>query len=136
MENLFFRRHFTEPRNTVLAVDAWLLKITYELSERRTGGGVRQRRGFEVFRDEQFVSDLLVYGLWNLVAGGVVLLYQETALLRLSEVPNIEDGKSFEQVFEPWAKMRVLVGGVQRAKRRVSVLPLVRQIDGPRIDNQ
>ena len=27
-ENLFLRRHFTEPRNAVLAVDAWLLKIS------------------------------------------------------------------------------------------------------------
>src|SRR5208282_6924822 len=100
------------------------------------GGGVRQRRGFEVFRDEQFVHNLLVYGLWNLVTGGVVLLYKETALLWLSEVPDIEDGKSVEQVFEPWTKMRILVGGVQRAKRWVSFLPLVRKIDGPRINNQ
>src|SRR5208282_4091561 len=100
------------------------------------GGGVRQRRGFEVFRDEQFVHNLLVYGLWNLVADGVVLLYKETALLWLREVPDIEDGKSVEQVFEARAKMRILVGDVQRAKSWVSLLPLVRQIDGPRIHDQ
>ena len=71
-----------------------------------------QRRCLEVFRDEQFIYNLLVYGLWNLVAGGVVLLDEKTALLWLCEVPYIEDGKSVEQLFEPWAKMGILLGSV------------------------
>ena len=71
-----------------------------------------QSRSFEVFRDEEFVNDLVIYRLWNLVSRSVVLLDEETALLRVGEIPYIEDGKSVEQIFNFGAKMRVLVSGV------------------------
>ena len=94
-----------------------------------------ESRSFKVFRDEQFVYYFFIYRLWNLVSGSVVLLDEEMALLRLGEIPYVEDGKSVEQISDFGAKMRVLVGGVKRPIRRVGFLPLICQIDGPCVHN-
>src|ERR1700730_10379515 len=99
MKDLLLRRHLTQPWNTLLAVDAGLLKITHELSKRGTCRGVDHRRGLEVFRYEQFVYNVLVYGLWNLIAGSIVLFDKKKAFLRLREVSYIEDCEGIGQQF-------------------------------------
>ena len=71
-----------------------------------------KRGSLEVFRDEQFIFDLCADGFGNLVACGVVLLDDEAALLRLREIPNVEDGKCLEQVFEPGPEGLSLLLGV------------------------
>ena len=73
----------------------------------------------EVFGNEQFSFNLSVDGLRYFVTHGVLLLDEEKALVRLREIPDVENSECVEQVLEPVAEMGVLVGGVQQAVRRV-----------------
>src|SRR5580704_13849248 len=93
-------------------------------------------RSLKILHDEEFARYFAVDCTWNLIPGRIVLLKEEKALLRLCEVPDVENCKSVEKVSEFRAQMRILIGRMQWTERRVSVLPLVCQIDGTRIHNQ